>query len=164
MEARCLRDSSRWEEKGGCCEIYPVLYSKAEARAPVPPASSSLLVPTRGKNRSNLKRGPLQTSHPGPPVHRKTFPPEASPTPTPPRTAQLPQRWSSVLCGGAAGEPEVRRGRAGTRQEEALAPKAGSLTRRPAPVGPAEPLTAEAASPGRGTGAPSNQATRHPER
>lgn len=32
-EARCLRSSSGWEEKGGRCEIYPVLYSKAEARA-----------------------------------------------------------------------------------------------------------------------------------
>ena len=129
-EARCLRDSSRWEEKGGCCEIYPVLYSKVEARDNGKGLLSLLPPPVfwfqPGGRTGATSRGNLCKHHTqGPPVHRKTFPPEASPTPTRPRTAQLPQRWSSVLRGGAAGEPEVRRDRAGTREEEALAPKAG---------------------------------------
>lgn len=88
-----------------------------------------------------------------------------------PRPPQHDPVQRSYRRGGAASSEEERPGSprsGGTEQGQEKRrpwhPRQGGPTRRPAPVMPAEPLTAEAASSGRGTGAPLNQDTRHPER
>ena len=169
MEARCLRDSSRWEEKGSCCEIYPVLYSKVEARDNGKGLLSLLPPPVfwfqPGGRTGATSRGNLCKHHTQglPSTERHSLPK--------PRPPQHDPVQRSYRRGGAAsseeerpGSPRSGRTEQGQEKRRPWHPRRGGPTRRPAPVMPAEPLTAEAASSGRGTGAPLNQDTRHPER
>lgn len=114
-EARCLRDFSRWEEKGGCCETHPVLYSRVEARANGKMLLSLLPPPVfwfQSVGRTGVtSRGNLCKHHTqGPPSTERYSLPKPRPAQHNPGTVQLQQRWS---------RRPLRRSSRGARGQEA---------------------------------------------